>query len=815
MSRLRAFGLILIFIIVTGFGLSRITLNVDVLALLPQDLPEVQGVQIFYKHFSRPDELLITLEGEELESAAESLAAELEKHPELVDSVIWNLPLQSDPQAASELLAYLWFNAEPSQVKALKARLMPEPLAAELTEVIEELSTGFPNQDSYLRAYDPLGLVGGLPGGMQSAGMNPSSSVSAFASVDEGFRVLYVKVAGGKTMDYKQASLWLQEIQAVIGGWEEKAIKKHLVRALPKVAYTGEPAFVAEIGSAMEQDMSRSVSSTIILICLFFWILHRRLVPLFWLVIMLGVTFGLTLAIGSLVIGELSIMSVGFAAILIGLTIDYGVILYKEARLTPGDPVALRRLVGPSIMWAATTTAAVFFALQFSGFPGIAQLGVLVAIGVLVGSVVMLIFYSPVAARSAMGLSVREGEMALNPEVPEAGRRSPWVMRMSLLVPLASLVILAVSGLPRFAENFKPLQLRDSPSMKAMEEMEKRLVMGEDGAQSLVIVADSLSELPDKIKIARDKLNASVKEGALSSFVLPDALLPNLENQKANREVIAAIAVDQQRLADAIEKAGFNEEALVLTEHIITNWKFWLEQADGGTVEPGGTGSRWIMDRLLSIDKQGRCAVLGKVTLKNDLASIGEMTSALMAEGIYITGWDTLDPTINRLIKRDALRVFLPVGLILVAMLSFIFRDWRDLVLSLAALMFSLGALLAITSLLRIEWNAFSLSSIPILFGVGLDYSIHMIFALRRNQGNIQLIRQGISRAILFCGLSTAVGFGSLSLASNLGLASIGRICGLGVLIVMATTLTLLPHWWRRLRPEARSQVTGISETSK
>jgi predicted RND superfamily exporter protein len=78
-----------------------------------------------------------------------------------------------------------------------------------------------------------------------------------------------------------------------------------------------------------------------------------------------------------------------------------------------------------------------------------------------------------------------------------------------------------------------------------------------------------------------------------------------------------------------------------------------------------------------------------------------------------------------------------------------------------------------------------------------------MIFALRRTGGDLRAIRLGISRAILFCGLSTAVGFGSLSLASNLGLASIGRICGLGVLIVMLTTIGLLPHWWYRMHRAA------------
>jgi len=799
MSRLRAFGLILIFVIVTGFGFSRITLNVDVLALLPQDLPEVKGVRIFYRHFSRPDELIITLEGEQATAAAGALAAELEKHPGLVDSVVWNFPLQSDPQAAADLLAYLWSNAEPSAVEALKSRLAPQTLEAGLAEVIEELSTGLLDQDAYLRAYDPLGLVAGLPGGLASAGMDPSAADSAFASADGRFRVLYVKGSGVANMDYQQASQWMREIRTLVENWKTTALEKNHSPGFPKIAYTGEPAFVAEIGTAMERDMRSSVTSTIILICVFFWILHRRLMPLFWLVAMLGVVFGLTIAIGSLLIGELSIMSVGFAAILIGLTIDYGVILYKEARLTPGDPAALRRLVGPSIVWAAATTAAVFFALQFSSFPGVAQLGVLVAIGVLVGSVVMLLCYAPVAARSAVGSDPLPG-LSGGLGKQDTQTRPRWVLAVSWLVPLGSMAVLAIVGFPGFADDFKPMQLRDSPSMNAMEEMENRLAMDGEGTQPVVVEAGKLAEIPDKMKAARSRLSAAVENGALSSFTLPETLAPNLRHQQGNRETLSAIISDKPRLLAAVEEAGFNEEALALSGQVFSLWESWLGQPAGTPVSPGHASSRWMLDRLFSVDGEGRYAVLGKATLKSGLESIAATTTGLAGDGIHITGWETLDPTINRFIRRDSVRVFLPVGLVLIAMLSFIFRDWRDLAISLATLAFSIGALLAITAALEIEWNAFSLSSIPILFGVGLDYSIHMIFALRRNEGDPRANRLGISQAILFCGLSTAVGFGSLSFASNLGLASIGRICGLGVLIIMLTTIGLLPHWWHRMR---------------
>ncbi|MCB1092611.1 MAG: MMPL family transporter, partial [Verrucomicrobiae bacterium] len=102
---------------------------------------------------------------------------------------------------------------------------------------------------------------------------------------------------------------------------------------------------------------------------------------------------------------------------------------------------------------------------------------------------------------------------------------------------------------------------------------------------------------------------------------------------------------------------------------------------------------------------------------------------------------------------------------------------------------------------LPVEWNAFNASSLPILFGTGLDYSIHVIFALRREKGNVRAMQAGIGKALLFCGLSTAAGFGSLAFASSEGLSSLGMVCALGITINMATAVWLLPWWWRAVDP--------------
>ena len=75
---------------------------------------------------------------------------------------------------------------------------------------------------------------------------------------------------------------------------------------------------------------------------------------------------------------------------------------------------------------------------------------------------------------------------------------------------------------------------------------------------------------------------------------------------------------------------------------------------------------------------------------------------------------------------------------ILVVVLAIVYRSWRELVLTLFALGFGAGALILLTVWTPLSWNSFNVCGIPLLFGTGLDFSIHMLFALRRSGGRLR-----------------------------------------------------------------------------
>ena len=75
-------------------------------------------------------------------------------------------------------------------------------------------------------------------------------------------------------------------------------------------------------------------------------------------------------------------------------------------------------------------------------------------------------------------------------------------------------------------------------------------------------------------------------------------------------------------------------------------------------------------------------------------------------------------------------------------------------------------------------------------------------------------IRRGIRKALLFCALSTAAGFGSLAMAGNMGIASLGRVCAVGILLIMVYAIYFLPVWWLFLHREKLKGIGG-SEAAK
>ncbi|NNE90687.1 MAG: MMPL family transporter [Verrucomicrobiales bacterium] len=771
------------------FSISKIQFSASIYELLPQELPEVRGMDQLNRFFSRNGQLIVTIETDEpyfTEEAAILLADRLEAEPDLVEAVHRELALEDLIREGSGLLGWMWLNSPPESVLALANRLQAPNSERKVADAMKKIRGGLFDESAIVLGYDPLG-ISRLEGEL---GKMDLSEADPMTSPDGKFRILYVEGAGVDFSDYRDAEKWLNQIRGIVRDWKKTDWPAE--NAALEIGLTGTPAFMAEVGREMEKDMTISVVATMLLIALLFYILHRQSRPLSWLIAAMLLILALTLNIGRALFGELSVMSAGFAAVLMGLAVDYGIVFYREAM--GGKKKSLRELrkrVSPSILWAAATTAVVFLSLNLSSLPGIAELGNLVAIGIAIGALVMIWLFAPIAVEFARQSRSRSADSKKS----FTTGRSPFIITAAF--PILVFLSILWKDLPGLEAQFHPFRIRASPSVQAWQKLQSNL-QGRENSIPTVITAESDADLIANLKAAEIRFEEQVAAGKLERFVLPTSMVPNRDFQQKNAAILQQLIGERDRLLSEIDAAGFSKDGSALTRELFRTWETALpEIAENGYAKPSGQFAEWAIGRLFTV-KNGTFAALG--TVKPVHPRDRDWVDAICNADTSVASLGSLGTALNERMADDLKRVFLPMMCLLAVMLGIVFREWRDLVVALFALAFSAGVLLVVTVWTPMSWNSFNVCGLPLLFGTGLDFGIHMIFALRRNGGDIQRAREGIGKALLFCGTSSAIGFGSLIFASADGLASLGLVCAVGILVNMTVAVWLLPRWWKWMR---------------
>lgn len=788
---LRVWFLVLVALLpVVGLGFWFLRLETDILGTLPADVPEVKALKLLRDGFAGGSDLLIAMEADDdltSEEAMASLAGRLEKRADLVKEVRWAQPMEQQAKSGAALMAWAVQNTAPDELRAVRARLEGDGVKEKLKQSLNTVANSLDAEKVQRASYDPLGLLDGLDASAMGA---LEGSMFGLVSEDGLFRLLLVTPATGVS-NYKSAAAWLAQIKTEIAEWQGD--RKLTLR------YTGEPAFQAEIGAGIEKDMSSTIGLTEVLIALLFWVMFRRLKPLLWIQGLLMLSMVLTMSAGGLLVGKISIMSLGFAAIVLGIIVDYAVLIIQESRQHPHlDSRQLRRLAAPGIIAGACTTSTVFLSLLFSGLPGLSELGLLVALGVLVGLCVMLAFAPKFTAGK------QPEDTVVQPSQAPARHGLAIVGTLLLLGGMAG--VFATKGLPGFMTGAESLRPTNSEAMDALQWVQDRL--GQQNEASLpVLITGPVNELRARTQALAVKLDAGVKDGTLIRHAVPTLLVADPQAQVANREFIQWLLAERERLEKEVDAAGFTEAAVALLRGVCDVWRPALDGPWPQDEASAPAGS--VLGRLLATGPRaenarmpkGEGVVLASVSVSGkpglpDPEKLAAVQKLLTPDtGAWVAGWETLGRALSTLVQHDLKQQLLPIIGIICVTLLITFRSVKDLLLSILLLAGGLGALAATMSLLGVGWNLASLAAIPLLLGTGIDYGIHLLLALQRTGNDIRHVQATTGKAVFFSGMTTVIGFASLFFAGNRGISSLGMACCVGTVWILVIVLWLLPHW--------------------
>jgi predicted RND superfamily exporter protein len=798
-------GLWIILPVLIIFGFARLHFDVEVLDLLPAKNRAVEGLKLYQQRFSNARELIITVQSDQAEhseAAARAIAEELRKHTNIVSSVTWQPPWLENPGQTSELIGYLWFNQPPALFDELTNRLAPANLPDALASTREELAGSMSPGDIARLSYDPLRLTQ-LPESAAGAAPNFAQGSDLFGSRDGKFRVIFVEASTPLTT-YKECFAWLQEIKS---GMETA---RSQLSAYVDVQYTGRPAFVSEIARGMEHDITISIGGTSVIIAILFWLAHRRVKPMLWLLTLLALILVGTLALGGLIYGSINVVSMGFAAILLGLAVDYAVVHYQEALAHPDLSVPeIRSAIAPSIFWAATTTICAFLVLNFGGLPGLSQLGTLVGVGVALAAFVMIFAYLP-----PLFPDRRKPRPTTAPKVeniaPTVPRPAPPVKSVAVSIGTAALIlfslaVLLFSGIPKMDGTANALRPRNSKSYAALDQIQQQLGKNREPLW-LLIAGTNETEVAKKLDAVKPILDQAVTNKMLTGYNLASPLWPRPDFQSANRAGAQKLLSERESIRSAVITNGFTESALGLANGIFDTWQHAIETP--GVFWPTNQLNRWIFDKLIARTPTNFYALGFLYPANSDAGADGlqQQLESISESGIWLSGWQLISSAVLDSVMKNLWKLVLPmVGLVFLS-LWLAFRRPLEILLSLAILLISGLILMAVMRLSGWSWNLLSLMGLPLILGTGVDYSIFMQLALRRYHGDLKVAHRAVGRALLLCGGTATAGFGALTFSSNAGMASLGQVCAVGIASNMLISVFLLPTWWAALTNKFKKQ---------
>jgi len=790
MKRMRAWAPWLVLLVFLFAGIRRVSFDVNIAALLPPDLRESQALTIFLRSFAQRNELIAVIDAPDAAAAERALSAAeaaLGKRPDLVSMVVSKPVLDADPDAAAGFLAWSLLNLPPAEWTRTRAALEPDRIQARLAAVQESMATGLGTTDGLL-GYDPLGLASPVFRSLTGSG----SATSTFASPDGRRRVCFLR-APGDFSGWRASSRWIEAVRSTM----EPPAQAHGAT----LGLTGHPVFEAEAAQIMQYDMSTSGLGSLLLTAGIFWAFYRSLRPMLLVAAALVLTALLTLAAGGLLLPGMNVMTAGFAGILIGLVVDYGILIHEESLGTASDDV-VRKRSRQGISAAAATTAAAFFSLTVCTVPGISGLGFLVGIGIVIGAVIMLgpcfhwLMRQRPPQRPAASDHQSHGWLASR----RSGRQLACAAAAVAAVCFAGL---AWKGPPPMDTSMNCMRLNGS---RADETMRKATsVLGRGTGLQWMLRATDHGTMQARLDTAAQAIERAKTAGAIHGAALPAILWTHQPWQQENLTQSAAwLMAESDRLRTAVMEAGYEPIAWALTERMMALWRSWIT-AGAVPATPPSEAAAWLVNRFTRTDETGAALCVAMIDPAGSHAdAAAALEPEVSTDGMYLVSEELLSWKLATRVPQELFRILAVLAVCVLTLLSLTFRCWRAVLLCVAVMAVNLGTLLGCMAWAGLSWNFFNLTALLLSLGTGIDYSIHVLMALSKGM-DPGTMRTTTGRALLSCCLTTTAGFASLVTARLEGLVSMGTVCALALALNLLVALCLLPMAATRWLPSLRS----------
>jgi hopanoid biosynthesis associated RND transporter like protein HpnN len=581
-----------------------------------------------------------------------------------------------------------------------------------------------------------------------------------------------------------------------------------------------------------------------VLVVLFIGLGSPRLVLAALVTLLMGLIW--TSGFATVAVGRLNLISVAFAVLYIGLSVDYAVhfcLRYRELiQMGRTQMMALRQAgqdIGSALFTCAISTAIGFYAFLPTAFIGVSELGLIAGSGM---------FISLFA-----NLTVLPALITLLPISPKAGRSDKTELRWNAAIVglpfyyariiLIGALLLGLAGLvllPQVRFDYNPLNLRDpatesvstyadlfeqsrtspwsitliAPDEAAAGEYKFRL-KGVDEVKMSITLHDFIPPLQeDKLAIIEEirlilgphllECNSNSRPDEAQQLTALHDLLAELDRFLSTRQKSPLLKASAERLYRNLRRFEVALEAVDRPAEMLSR----LETSLIGSLPASLSGlQRSLAARPVSMaglpedlvtrwatpDGRYRIEVMPRENV-NDNEALDRFVAAVRKVAPEATGTAVISLEAGKAIVKAFQQALFSATIAIAILLIVLLQPKSDVFLVLSPLLLA-GVLTGATMVtLNIPFNFANVIALPLLLGVGVDSGIHMV---RRHRtappvtGN--LLQTSTARGVLFSGLTTFCSFGNLAFSSHRGLASMGLLLTVGMGFTLLCTLVVLP----------------------
>jgi hopanoid biosynthesis associated RND transporter like protein HpnN len=597
-----------------------------------------------------------------------------------------------------------------------------------------------------------------------------------------------------------------------------------------RVRLTGSVALEDEEFASVAQGAAIGLGGSFLLVLVWLFAALRswRLMVPVALTLVLGLL--LTTGFAALAVGTLNLISVAFAILFVGIAVDFAIqftVRFRERRHSHPQVIdALSetgRNSGSQILVASLATASGFLAFTPTSFTGVAQLGIIAGVGMLIAFLCTLTLLPALLAQFHPRQEKKEVGVMMLRRLEPIVRPLHWpILVVFTLLALAGAALtpsIPFDGDPLHTKNQNTEAVRTLhdlmsdpvanpytieallPSLDAAQAIAARLEKLPTVNQVLSLNSFVPQDQPAKLAMIADA--ASLLAPTLAAPAHPPAVTPAdlraatrglntklhaIAGKLAPSDPLRAIAADLDRLQSTSDAnlLATNQALVRFLPMQLARLRLALAATPVTLADvPPDLRRDWLLP-----DGRARVQVLPKPDINNSHAirRFVDQVSTVMPQATGSAVWIVRSAqTIIHAFSVAAASALLAIAIIL----SVALRRALDVSLVMAPLLISALMTVVVVRMLGINLNFANIIALPLLLGVGVSFNIY--FVMNWRSGITRFLGSATARAVIFSALTTGTAFGSLALSDHPGTASMGVLLLISLGCTVITTLLFVP----------------------